>query len=352
MASAGTLPLKSIAGLSLLAITVAGSRVNINALLKDFLTGPGNKSRIFALLVFLANLKSVPFVWHYRVFNAVFKHTIFDTPNIPVYLRPSCLFLPTITSSRSGLYESDYNLHKSNSTYFSDLDVSRSHLASIILQPGVVKLRHNKANKIVLDPSGKPVCGKWGIMLGSVMCSFKREIGMYEGFEMWSRLLCWDRKWIYIVSHFVKKGTVKPSAYVLTDGSWFGGKGYKKVGGKGTAELDEKSIYASAISKYVIKLGRMTIHPEVTLEASEMLPERPGGWAKMDGTTVPPPTQQMDVELKELKDENLWDWRRVEAENRKGLEFAEKFAALDNLHDEFSGSQGDAMGRYRDFLTV
>lgn len=48
----------------------------------------------------------------------------------------------------------------------------------------------------MLDKEGKAVRGRWSIMLGGVACSFKREIGIYEGYEMWSRILCWDRKWI------------------------------------------------------------------------------------------------------------------------------------------------------------
>jgi hypothetical protein len=207
--------------------------------------------------------------------------------------------------------------------------------------------------RLVLDKEGQPVKGRWLIMLGGVACSFKREIGMYEGFEMWSRLLCWDRKWLYIVTHFVKKGAVKPSAYILEDGSWFG-KGYKKVEGKGGKDVDEKAIFASAISKYVVKLGRLTVHPEVFLQASGMLPAKPGGWATMSGPSgeSTPETLEVssstDAESVEAGDE--WDWKRIEAENKKGLAFAEHFAALDGLHQEFSGSQAPALGRYRDFV--
>jgi hypothetical protein len=42
------------------------------------------------------------------------------------------LLLPAITSSRSPLTECDINLHKSNSTYFSDLDISRSNLVMLL----------------------------------------------------------------------------------------------------------------------------------------------------------------------------------------------------------------------------
>jgi hypothetical protein len=215
-------------------------------------------------------------------------------------------------------------------------------------------------NKIVLKSDGTPVKEPWNIMLGSVMCSFKREIAIYRGYEMWSRLLCWDRKWIYVVSHFVKKGTVKPTAYILTDGTWLSGKGYRQVGnGKGgVAELDEKYIHATGIAKYVVKLGRLTIHPEVVLGASGLLPERPGGWAVMDGTQKPsgestPELVETNFEISassEATGDEYWDWKKVVAENEKGLKFAAHFAAVDELHHEFSGSRAPALGRYRDFL--
>lgn len=196
-------------------------------------------------------------------------------------------------------------------------------------------------------------------MLGSVMCSFKREIGIYEGYEMWSRILCWDRKWIYVVSHFVKKGAVKPQAYILEDGSWFGKKGFsRKHFGDGkthSKEIDEKSIFASAISKYVVKLGRLTVHPEVLLEASGVLPARPGGWTTMSavstGESTPNVLEVQQEETPQVSSEtDDWDWKRVEAENKKGLEFAAHFAALDELHHEFTGSQAAALGRYSTFL--
>ena len=254
------------------------------------------------------------------------------------------------------MWECDYNLHKSNSTYFSDLDVTRSHLVSALFQPGIEKLHHNAREKLVLDKEGKAVLGRWSIMLGSVMCSFKREIGMYQGFEMWSRLLCWDRKWVYVVTHFVKKGAVKPSAYVLTDGSWFGGKGYRTVIGDGrSVDIDEKAIYASAVSKYVVKLGRLTVHPEVLLGASGLLPPKPGGWATMSGPSgeSTPDNREVvatDEALSETQMTEEWDWKRVEAEKERGLRYVEHFAALDGLHGEFSGSRQPALGRYRDFL--
>ena len=217
-------------------------------------------------------------------------------------------------------------------------------------------MHFNQTERLVLDKDGSPNKGRFRIMLGSVMCSFKREIGIYEPFEMWTRLLCWDRKWVYLVSHLVKKGTVKPSAYILTDGSWFT-KGYKKVEGHvGSQEIDEKAIFATSISKYVVKLGRLTIHPEVMLEASGLLPERPRGWAKMQGDSgesTPEILETIPAEeaASSATNGDPWDWKWVETEKENGLQLATHFAALDDLHHEFSGSRAPALGKYRDFLT-
>ncbi|RDW58050.1 hypothetical protein BP6252_13461 [Coleophoma cylindrospora] len=380
MASATQLPLKSITFTTALLVAAGLSRVNIHKLLVGTFTGPGSYSRIAILAVVLANLKNVPYAWHFRVWNGILKHCLFSIPRFPSDTpKPSTLFLPVITTSHSPVAECDYNLHKSNSTYFADLDVSRSHLVCCLFQPGIDALQHNPARKLVTDAAGKPVKGRWGIMLGAVHCSFKREIKPYEPYEMWSRMLCYDRKWIYIVTHFVKAGTVRPSSYILGDGSWFGGKNAlkrgAKVAGDADAELDQKAIFASALSKYVVKLGRLTIHPEVMMEASGMLPPRPGGWANMRGevaaaAAAPASVEDSYIELEFLSRENgngsgsesvsgdegkhggeeEWDWKRTVAMNEKGLKLAEHFAALDNLQDEFTGSKEPALGRYRDFL--
>ncbi|KAG9235057.1 hypothetical protein BJ875DRAFT_283722 [Amylocarpus encephaloides] len=354
MASASALPLKSILFTASIVAGVGVSRVSLRDLLLKTVAGPGKYKRITILLVILANWKNVPWVWHYRVWGGILRHCLFSKPHIPADRGPSSVFLPVIISSRSPLYECDYNFHKSNSTYFSDLDVTRSHLVCALLQPGIEALQHNRQTKLVLDKEGNAVTGRWGIMLGSVMCSFKREIGIYEPYEMWSRVLCWDRKWIYVVSHFVKKGTVKPKAYILEDGSLFGKKGFKQVRGDGkirSKEVDEKSIFATGISKYVVKLGRLTTHPEVLLQSSNILPPKPGGWATMSGPSGESTPEVLEVEAPEevvdLKSTE-WDWKRIEAENKKGLKFAAHFAALDELHHEFTGSQAPALGKYNE----
>lgn len=64
MASATRLPLKSIAFTTAVVAAAGISHVNIQKLLSDVFTGPGSYSRIAATVVILANLKSLPGVWH------------------------------------------------------------------------------------------------------------------------------------------------------------------------------------------------------------------------------------------------------------------------------------------------
>ncbi|KAI9734037.1 MAG: hypothetical protein M1818_006975 [Claussenomyces sp. TS43310] len=369
MASASRLPIKAIAGVTALGLALGAAKVDLKSLLLGVVTGPGNYSRILAIVVVLANTKSLPFVWHVRVLGALFsqmymtKTKPFSATSGSSPYGPSSLFQPVITSSLAPVAECDYNLHKSNSTYFSDLDVSRSHLVCCLMRQGIQSLMSNPGQ--VIMPDGNPSKGKWGIVLGSVQCSFKREIQPYESYEMWSRVLCWDRKWLYIVTHFVKKGAVRPDGYTLDDGSFASrlfrprgrpsrkhGKHASEVtnGHAGAVEnIPNKAVFASAISKYVMKLGRLTIHPEVILNASGLLPPKPNGWNTMSGDKVQSNGAAI-VETPATTDGSEWDWTAIEAENARGMKFAEHFAALDDLAGEFTGADRPALGVYRDLL--
>jgi hypothetical protein len=82
------------------------------------------------------NFKNVPFVWHYRVLRAMFYQLYLQ----PRAQQPKHLFAPVINKSYNTPYDTDWNLHKSNSTYFADLDVARSHLMSCIIRTGLARL--------------------------------------------------------------------------------------------------------------------------------------------------------------------------------------------------------------------
>ncbi len=194
-----------------------------------------------------------------------------------------------------------------------------------------------------MDPSnpGKPARGKFGVALGAVHCSFKKELQPYQSYEMWTRVLSWDRKWLYIVTHFVEKGAVKPRSW---DASVFGPT--RKT--EGTPQDWQKHIHATAVSKYVFKVGRLTVHPAMVMEASGMLPERPGGWLVVEDDAVPSSLGDSGeiVPEPEVDDAEAtgWDWKRTEQVRKKGHDFAMHFAEMDGLHGHFDGGEDGALG--------
>jgi hypothetical protein len=240
-------------------------------------------------------------------------------------------------------------LHKSNATYFSDLDVSRSHVVTRLLQPGMAAVGNNGKTKLVRTKTGGQVNGPFGIGLGAVACSFKKEVGIFQKYEMWTRILAWDRKWLYLVTHFVVPGKVKPPKW--DDGPrWGYGPTRKNKAAKGAvvpsgAALPpefEKFIIATAISKYVFKLGRFTIHPSIMIEASGLLPPRDGeGWRGGPNEVG----DEVDLGAVDL-DDGPWDWKKAEHERRRGMEFAQHFAALDGMGSLFDGGEDGSLGRF------
>ena len=269
---------------------------------------------------------------------------------------PSTLFLPVITTSRSSPYECDYNLHKSNSTYFSDFDVGRLDLLVTLAGKGIDRTRKELSSE----------SGGFRIALGGVATNFRREIKPFQKFEVWTRILCWDRKWLYLVGHFVQPGSVRRKRWVLQP--WKDGNTPDKADDEGGKK--EPTIFASAIAKYCCKKGRLTIPPERILTASELLPPKPAEHE------TPPVSETPDVQangdavaaVPELekaaetlagesagevlaasltpKEGKEWDWRRVESERLRGMKVAELYAGLDRLNDEFNGGEGWVLGQY------
>ncbi|CAO2648553.1 Nn.00g078200.m01.CDS01 [Neocucurbitaria sp. VM-36] len=307
---------------------------------------PGGLWRIAAVLLALANLKNLPFVWHIRFFRALFYQIYLQPTSIP----PHALFQPVITSTRTPILEMDYNLHKSNSTYFSDMDISRTHLFTAIIRNGIKKnsrlygAKKSAVNGAVGATEGTR--GKHMIALGGISCLFKREILPYRKYEMWTRLLCWDRKWFYLITHLVKPGVGQPSTWTLQP--------WKK--NKGTVEkLDQErllgSIYATAIAKYVIKRGRLTVPPEQALMDADMVPIKPEGWVYQGETIGDEPSglDANEVLPKTVQGEN-WNWDFIEAERQRGLKVAQKFAEMDGMHEYFDGGRGGVLGEFPDLL--
>ncbi|KAG5808566.1 hypothetical protein H9Q74_001894 [Fusarium xylarioides] len=278
----------------------------------------------------------MPFVWTLRVLYTISYHTVLrKSPQ----LGPKALFKPIIATTSASLLEVDYYLHKSNSTYFADLDVGRAHLIAYLFRHGFHQLSHNTKLGIVLDPkTGTPMSERLGINLGAVETCFRREITAFKQVEMWNYVLTWDRKWLYIVTHFVPKGTAFPTEWLDPRFARTETRPLLKESG----DLSKK-IYATALSKYVFKLKRLTVPPSIVLEQAGLLPTKPGGWAIGEQDLEVSGPDILDVGIS--KDDE-WDWRRVEAQRRRGIELISKPNHLDLIHDGFDGGSDGAIGRF------
>jgi hypothetical protein len=204
------------------------------------------------------------------------------------------------------MLETDYNLHKSNSTYLSDVDMSRGNLGVLLFQNHMANSPYSTAPRF---------------MLGGVTCVWKKEIKSYKMYEMWSRTLSWDDKWLYVLTTFVEAGVLKPSKYYLqkeqpsvpirTD-----------VDAKTLAEKQQKAIHASAISRIVFKKGRKTVLPIEMIKAAGLAPP----------------------------EDDKKAWTALEEMRSKRLGIAQLKEGWDAVHDVFFEETDEVLGRYTDLL--
>lgn len=282
------------------------------------------------------------------------------------------LFKPIITSSYNSITDCDYNLHKSNSTYFADLDAARAALMGALLRKSLARL--NAGDLTGLPEEAKTTKGKYIIALGGIACTFRKEIKPLEQFDIWTKVLTWDDKWIYVVSHVVKKDAKKPTKYFLQP--W-------KKGSRKPAEAAEpkdwtKSVFATSIAKYVCKKGRLTIPPEIFLMRGDLLPPRPSNLPTPAAATASPATggsgtpsantnlsspenlgaevltrlgkkAEAEAAAGEEDQGSLQTWEAVENERLRGLQVAKNFDSLAQLHNEF-GADEEVLGKYNDVL--
>lgn len=309
------------------------------------LTTPRGILGLLGALLLLLNVKSLPLVWHFRFYSALYHHLFKHRTSYPT---PSHLFAPISTISRPTLRECDVNMHKSNSSYFSDLDINRSHLIAHLIK---------KSLQIQKKQGQRPMY----VALAGVTALFRREIKPFEKYEMRSRVLAWDGKWLFVVSHFLKTGKQKQG------------------------EDPQKRIFASCLSKYVFKAGRKTIPPDEVLTLSGLIPPRPEGvpaplypeassgssssntphgsmtpipsLQPSAAVPVPAPVQSQenaaaastlgdstyDMVVDRVLEKSLecnadegagWTYGRIERERRKGMEICKAFLGLDGLDGE------------------
>lgn len=299
----------------------------------------------------------------------VFRHIFYQMYFAPKPMAASDLFKPIITSSYNAITECDYNLHKSNSTYFADLDAARAGLMGALLRKSLARL--NRGDLTGLPEEAKTAKGSYICALGGIACTFRKEIKPLEQFEIWTKVLTWDDKWLYVISHVVKKGSMKPTSYSLQP--WK--KGTEKPSEESQAKEAKdmtKFVFATSIAKYVIKKGRLTIAPEIVLNRGDLLPPKPSNVptpvlrSETPATGPGTPTNLSSPEefaaevmvkfgesaAAEKADETPSEggnmtWEEVEKERLRGLKLAQNFDSLAALHAEFGGNE-EVLGKYAD----
>lgn len=267
---------------------------------------------------------------------------------------------------------------ESNSSYFSDNDIARTHLVCTLFAKGIEKIRGGTS--ALIDGKASP----FAFALGAVSCSFRKEIKPYEQYEMWTRVLTWDEKWLYVVTHFVRKDAATPNGISLYPSQQTAALDKRQavtVDGLLTEDGKNKPIvYASALSKCVFKKGRITIAPIVMLEAAGLLPPRNepvSTWrddsvldsfeshnssndAAVKNTQFVEPDSPHDFtdnSTNFTSDDTLEGASRrtsadctheaIEIERLRGLEVAKHLAQQAALESHFN-SDTDALGRHRD----
>lgn len=182
-----------------------------------------------------------------RIVPALSRYLLFPAP--PPFTVASALFRPVSSRSRTGILECDVALHKTNSSYLLDLDVSRADLLSRVFTRPLRKVRNSR------------------MILAGVDISFRREIKPLQQYKTCSCLLTWDEKWIYILSCHTD-----PSVEVDESGEFLKGLfERRKQEGLPLATRTPSQIFTVAVSKYVAKAGKRTLPPGEIFKIGSLL---------------------------------------------------------------------------------
>ncbi|KAM7210522.1 hypothetical protein V8F06_014095 [Rhypophila decipiens] len=190
------------------------------------------------------------------------------------------LFKHHVTKTKVYLPDIDINVHKSNSTFFVDADVSRAALLSSLL-----------GNALAHLPSSSGKGPKPGMfLLAGVGCKFLRPIAPLEGYEVSSRILAWEggeKGALYTVTYFLRLGVGKKLASE-------NGREVELQGGPAALIRDEKlrtGVFAVMVTRYVFKTGREGVSPETVLRTAGLLGDDSGKggegeWLDEDGVKM------------------------------------------------------------------
>lgn len=111
----------------------------------------------------------------------------------------------SVVSFRVWPNDLDTNLHMNNGRYMTLLDLGRLDL---LLRIGAARPAFRR---------------KWYPVLAAVQLRFRRPLNLFQRFEIRTRLVTWDHKWVYLEQRILRKGKVVTHA--LLKGAFVGPQG-------------------------------------------------------------------------------------------------------------------------------
>ncbi|KAG0007523.1 hypothetical protein BGZ80_004569 [Entomortierella chlamydospora] len=139
--------------------------------------------RRIILVIFLLNFKSLPGVFHAKMGLRIAAVQLYSLRHGKEFrIKPTDT---SVVRERVWVDDLDLNFHFSNSSYGKNCDYARIKYVTSLFGPSVLPM--NPARKI-------------GFALGGNQFWFKKEISLFQSFEIRTRLLAWNQKW-FVIEH-------------------------------------------------------------------------------------------------------------------------------------------------------
>ncbi|CAO3563869.1 unnamed protein product [Mortierella alpina] len=139
--------------------------------------------RRLILLVFLLNFKSLPGVFHAKMGLRIAAVQLYSFRHGKGFrIKPTDT---SIVRERVWVDDLDLNFHFSNSSYGKNCDYARVKYVTSLLGPSVLPLHPMR---------------RIAFALGGNQMWFKKEITLFQSYEIRTRLLTWNQKW-FVIEH-------------------------------------------------------------------------------------------------------------------------------------------------------
>ncbi|KAJ5742152.1 hypothetical protein N7533_011561 [Penicillium manginii] len=230
--------------------------------------------------------------------------------------------------------------HKTNSTYATDFDVARNYHICSLFRTGMkswgdLSFINPQTRDTGTSTSTDFSTGLFYPALAGVNFTFHKAIRPRQKYEICTRVLSWDEKWLHLISHFVERGTCKAVHFSDQNGQPDPERDTGIADSRDHGQLEEGSpravIFATAMAKIVFKKGRKTISPSRFLGDCGLLPQQDGDWKVPVQESVNQPRDENEKDHENMA--NLKIGETIERMRADGYRLSEH---LNSLEDGYS----------------